>query len=943
VIALREREHELGQLRAALGEVREGKGCAVVLEGDAGLGKTRLLSEIRQAAGDAGLTVLSARATDLERDFPFALVRQLFETRISALPAAEREALLDGASAVRGALGLQPEDRSHDSFAVLHGLYWVTAAFAEKEPLLLAIDDAHTADAASLDYLGFLLPRLEELPVLLVVAARTHEPNPPEELDRVLTDPAARHLTLATLSAEAATAALAEELGREPEPAFATACCEVTGGNPFLLCELGRTLVEQQIEPISRQADVVRQLAPERVARMVLSRLSRLSSRAATFARALAVLGEAGDPRLVAELAEIGADEARHVADELRDNAILDSVPPLRFTHPLVRNAIYLDVPIGDRQSAHARAASLLRAGGAAPERVATQLLASEARGDRAAVETLVEAGERALSDGAPRSAIAYLTRALAEPPAVEGRAAVLSPLITATLRTADHSVFPAIEEEVFAEWRRDPSLRSRWAIELTMWMAFGEGRFDEAISMQREGIEVALAEGDMESAFRLVSQLRMFALLMPPGLAANLEAPLADYAKETDPDSLGGRLVAAMEAIHALGSGAAEAAAEAAKRALGDDSLLFAEEPEFLVSIMVVLALGSADELDAARDGAERALAIALERDATPDLVRGWCLRGMIGWGAGELAAAVADMRQAIDLARLAGIAPVIPLLSTTPLVEMMIERDELEGAEGELRLWGIADAPIPDQPVFGPLRSARGRLRLERGELDQAAEDFAHLGVDLEGLPLGPGLIAAASPYAARALVAVGESAKARELTGEIEVHARRWGAPAAVAAALRGVAAAKEEDEGVELLEEAVATLGDSQWRLHRAHTLVDLGAALRRSERGAEAREPLREGLHFARQCGAIRLARLAHHELEASGGTVRRYTPIGVESLTPSERRVAELAASGMTNRQIAQSLFVTVKTVEAHLSAAYDKLDISSRRQLAGALAGSPR
>jgi DNA-binding NarL/FixJ family response regulator len=96
--------------------------------------------------------------------------------------------------------------------------------------------------------------------------------------------------------------------------------------------------------------------------------------------------------------------------------------------------------------------------------------------------------------------------------------------------------------------------------------------------------------------------------------------------------------------------------------------------------------------------------------------------------------------------------------------------------------------------------------------------------------------------------------------------------------------------------------------------------------------------LREGLKLARQCGGVRLARRAQQELQATGETVRRYAPVGVESLTPSERRVAEMAAAGMTNRQIAQSLFVTVKTVEAHLSAAYDKLDIASRNDLAAAL-----
>jgi DNA-binding NarL/FixJ family response regulator len=140
--------------------------------------------------------------------------------------------------------------------------------------------------------------------------------------------------------------------------------------------------------------------------------------------------------------------------------------------------------------------------------------------------------------------------------------------------------------------------------------------------------------------------------------------------------------------------------------------------------------------------------------------------------------------------------------------------------------------------------------------------------------------------------------------------------------------------EGAERLTTLEEAVAVFDGSPARLVRAEALADLGAVLRRAGRRADARSPLREALELARRCGAAGLARRTAGELAATGEKVRRYTPIGVESLTPSERRVAEMAASGMTNRQIAQSLFLTVKTIETHLAAAYDKLGIRSRQQL---------
>ena len=933
---LQERERELAELDALLGRAGGGEGCTVAIEAAAGLGKTHLLGEIRKAGLAAELDVLSARATDLERDFPFSLVRQLFESRLAVLSPDERGKLFEGAGAARGALGLDPDDSwTHDSFSVLHGLYWVTAAFAETRPLLLAIDDLHLADAASLGYLGFLLPRLEELSVLLVMAARPDEPDSADDLERVLTDSSVRHLRLTPLSAEGSATLLAQELERQPEPLFAATCYEVSGGNPFLLCELARTLLERHIEPTARQAEVVRELAPERVGRMALTRIARLSSEAVAVARSLAVLGDDSDPRLLAELAGLELEATQRASDELRTSAILDTASSPRFAHPLVRNTIYADLPVGERVSAHSRAATLLRERNASPERIATQLLVSEPQGERATVETLVLAGERALLTGAPRSAIAYLTRALREPPPAELRASVLGPLMTAGFRAADHSVLAGIEADVLVEWKHNPVLRSRWAVRLTLSMALA-GRFEEALSILREAIEVAVAEDDVDRAFQLESQLSTIALLVPSAP----EVDLSRYAGKIDPDSPTGRLAAAMEVRSAAANGTAQEASDAARRALGNDGIIFVEEPELVASTVAVLTLVAADEIEVARQAAGRALKIARERDAVPDLARGWFLNGFVAWGAGDLVAAEADMRQAMDLVRMAGIVPAV-LTYTGPLMEILIERDELRAAEAELRSTGMLTGPIPETALFSTLLLMRAHLRYEQGEFETAIEDCLAMSALAEKVGFGPGPALSAAPFAARALVAIGEQQQAVELVEGMMDIAQRWGAPATVAHTLRAVAVARGGAKGIEMFEEAAAMLAESPRRVERAHALADLGEALRHGGRRADARAPLREAVKLARQCGAARIAKRAHSELQASGETVRRYTPIGVESLTPSERRAAEMAATGMTNRQIAQSLFVTIKTVEAHLSAVYDKLDIDGRRCLASALDGS--
>lgn len=930
---LLERDREVERIRVAVAEVGAGSGRAIAVEAGAGLGKTRLLQEARGIGGDAGLNVLFARATELERDFPFALVRQLFESQLTALPPKSRQEILEGATVARAALGLEPADgKTDDPFAVLHGLYWVTAALAERQPLMLAIDDAHWADSGSLDYLGFLLPRLEELPVLLAFTARPDEPDASPSLGRVLLDPLVQQLTPGPLSPSAATTLLAQELERQPDSTFAAACHEACGGNPFLLCELVHSLAAQGIEPTVERARLVQDQVPDRVGQMVLARMARLPDEAVTVARALAVLGDDSDLGLLAAMDGRDSEAALKAADELRASAILDRGVSLRFIHPLVRNAIYADMSVGERSRAHAHAAALLRARGASPEQLGTQLLATEARGEQATVEALLGAGNQALASGAPRSAIAYLSRALREPPPIDLRAEVLDPLLTAISRAADQSAFASAEGEVFDEWTRNPSVRSRWGIQLSMMMAFS-GRFDEAGSMLREAVEVAASEGDAERAFQLQAQLSTLAAITP----TIPEVVVADIGAEVDSDSPAGRLVAVMEARAAIVDGTASEVIDAAKRALSSDGSIFAEEPEVSAAVVTVMALIAADEIEAARYGAERALAIARENGGTPELTRAHYLGGFVAWGEGDLVMAEADMRQAIDLARLAGLFP-LTVAYTGPFVEVLIERDELETAEAQLRSVGLADGPLPVLSLGGMIGFMRGHLRFERNEFERATEDFLPLSSDSVKVKMGFGPAASACPYTVRALMALGRHDEARALADELIPPAHRFGAASTILHVTRAAAVSRGGEEGIELLEEALAGAADSPRRLEVAHALVDLGELLRREGRRADARVPLREGFDLARRCGAARIARRANAELEATGEKVRRYVPIGVESLTPSERRVADLAASGMTNRQIAQSLFVTVKTVEAHLSATYDKLDIGSRRELPEAL-----
>ena len=191
-----------------------------------------------------------------------------------------------------------------------------------------------------------------------------------------------------------------------------------------------------------------------------------------------------------------------------------------------------------------------------------------------------------------------------------------------------------------------------------------------------------------------------------------------------------------------------------------------------------------------------------------------------------------------------------------------------------------------------------------------------------------------------AAQALLRLGEREGARELAQAELADVRVFGAPRALGVALRVAGLAEGGQRGLELLRESVASLRDSPAVLELAHSLTELGAALRRAGQRAAAREPLAEALELAVRCGARRLAARAREELKATGARPRREWRTGVEALTPSELRIVRLAAEGRTNREIAHELYVTLKTVEGHLSRAYTKLGIEGRAQLRGVLEG---
>jgi DNA-binding NarL/FixJ family response regulator len=333
-----------------------------------------------------------------------------------------------------------------------------------------------------------------------------------------------------------------------------------------------------------------------------------------------------------------------------------------------------------------------------------------------------------------------------------------------------------------------------------------------------------------------------------------------------------------------------------------------------------------------------ELMIAAAKKRGELVTLSNMLCFRGLALAQRGELESAMQDLRESDELVRYLPTQQAA-IYFRSYLADVHTNRGELDEAE---RILAELDLP-EDVPHSGHMiffLGARGWLRLARRELAASAADFERLGRYMESFEMRNPAMLAWRSHLALPLLALDRRDEALVLAREEVELARAWGAPRAIGVALRVRGLAEGGTDGIESLRESLAVLETSSAKLERPRTMVELGASLRRANRRAEARELLAQGMELAVLAGSHPLAEQARLELAATGARPRQLLLSGVESLTASERRVAGFAAEGLTNKDIAQALFVTPKTVEVHLSNVYRKLGIGSRAELPEALGG---
>lgn len=945
-LQLLEREDVLDSVQASLARARGGDGSVLLIEGPAGIGKTSVLAELQRRASYQDFQVATARGGELEREHPFGVVRHLFEPLLRG----GEESTWEGAAALArpvifldedpggGALAGASPDRT---FAVLHGLYWLCVNLSARRPLLLALDDAHWADADSIQFLVYLGRRLSELPILVAGARRTDEPSgivwPTEGLE----EPSVR-LTLPALSAAATANLLQRDLTPSPGEKFIRAVHEATRGNPFMIKQLCRAMNDLGASATPPELERVAQLAPYGIGELIAGRLGRLSKEAASLAEAASILGADATVARAGQLARLDVETAAVAADALVAAGILASVRPLEFVHPLVRRALYGRQPAGRRAIAHREAARILDAEGEPLEVVCGHLLAAPPSGDEWVCDQLRRGAAEALGIGAPSSAVAYLRRALAEPPPREERMRILNELGVAEMNAGDHAAAATLS--TVAREASDPVLRAGADTSLARISLFA-GDVPRAVELLQDAVRSLEVQGQHELWLAAQAELANAALLDTRTAAASgpALAQLRQALSRPEPAGEVRQIVLAVAAC-CLSQRSGEAPRA---RAMAVEAFQAAQRTQLssmsaLASTLAAIASMFCEDYEQAARVLDwlvpRARATAFPSAVTMALA----FRSHLRFRLGMVADAEADAREVLELEQ------GVPMGSRVPaaafLADALVDRAQLAEAREVVESVQVGETA---SGALAHILYSRARVMLAGGDRVGAVDALRDLGRRME-------LIGASNPATipwrsalAEALSSLGPEAAAEGLwlaEEELQLASRAAGEGdaraegRAVGVALLSAGRCSRGEARLDRFHAAVEALGE-QARLERARALVALGAELRRVNRRSAAREPLQEAMDLAARSGARALVTEARDELQAAGGRPRSLFRTGVEALTPSERRVARMAAAGMSNPQIAQSLFVTRKTVEKHLGSVYRKLDAGSREDLAHRLA----
>jgi DNA-binding CsgD family transcriptional regulator/tetratricopeptide (TPR) repeat protein len=922
-----ERQEYLDEIAARLSDGWPYSNGAIVIEGARWTGRTALLGAVCRLAGEEHFKVLRARGDDLESCAPWGIVRQLFG--IEALRPTRSQStaapLLTSTDGAEPGLSEQLAVHYADLEAMLDEA-------ASTSLLLLAVDDAHLADAESAGWLLYVARHLSRRVRLLLTAAHAQRGTPLTAVDRLRSDPSTRLMTLQPLSRDGTAALLGSCLKSDADQDLVDGAQMASGGSPFLVAAIGRAL--SRLRSSGRSLDGLKgTLAPPEVGRGVLGRLAALPADTPSLLALLesvAVLDTAAQLGSCAQLAGLEFARAATLADCLVDDGLLAAGLPLRFEHQTVRASLLQEMGSARRSRIHLAAARLFEQRGEPPAMVAKHLLVAEQYGDPWVAHHLEEAGREALGRGDRATALTFLSQALSQDPQAAGPRLLLD--LAAASAEADVSAATRHLRRA-VELGADPAEAARTALALARTVPDG-GTFPALVTMledmaprvpaaEREmQIEVELATADLSGSARRAAQAHA-AIASTLGTAK----PVA-----TRGERLGLALMATVVSTSPRSGGAAEVA-QLASVALAPSELTIGDPWAVRLRARALLALAQAGAFDQAEGVGALAIdqAKSLEDPAAAaeysvSRARAWLWQGRLAEAEAQASSALEVMAGRPWRTRPVALACLVGALTARGRAEEALALLEIRSGDFDL---------VNPSPEGRHLLEQRGWALLTAERAGEALCDFElakrwaeHDGVD------NPGATSWRSGAAA-CLFAQGKPDEALRLANENLALASRFDAPWLIGAALVDAAAASPMAARVSQLREAVKLLEDAGAPLVLARALIGLGGELRRDGvRGPEAIEVLSRGADLAFRCGATGLVNQASTALRAAGARPRRLARKGLEALTPAESRVARLASAGDTNAEIAAKLFLAEKTVEGHLASVFRKLGVRSRRQL---------
>ena len=919
---LLERDDELAVVGRALRDASSGVGQVIVIAGPLGNGKTTLLRALRHHPEAASFTVLQAAASPVERGFAYGIVRQLLEPVI----AGEAHDAWDGVAAlarpVFAMTHLAGEPLSDDEVdhAVRRNLVSLGRKVTIDKPLLVLVDDLQWVDDQSLRMLDVLAQWIGYMPAVLVVTVREGNPLADRTAVAALMAKAAHRLQPRPLTREGSAALLRSRLGQECEPQFASACHEATGGNPMLLTSLAQAWSAGGQAPVAAAAAAVRTMRPVQARDRLVAGMRTLSAAAQDLLKAMVVLAEPGDALAAGTLAgldELGAAEATRALNKL--GLLVGNA----FAHTGVSDAVEELMTAAEWEDLHARAVRLLYDNGRPVEQVANQLLRITAPSGPWAVEVLRVAADNALRGGSPEIAARYLRRALLDT-SVDGedRAKVLIDLATAERGFDPHAAVRRMSYTVML--LTEPRDRAAAAIRLTPTVL---GDAPEAVgSLLRDiadelGDPAHLSGVDRELALGIEARLRYMGMTN----ALELDRALTRLAAlgQNAPMTTGAERELLAVLLHCAMVTTRKPATEVT--ALAEH--LLAHEPAWAphpssAALLLVTTLAAADTSDRKADWLDQALAAARRSGDTEAqaLIHGeQSLVHLLSGRSREATSAAAD---AFTLAGLdwRSNGPFGALLGGALALQLPYESrvDEV-----------LADIPPAlrsgDAGATAIIGLFRGSSAMLRGDLPAAAASLIDYGVWLDRRGWRNPVIFPWRTSLALIRQQLGETDEAITLAEEERLIAEEWGAPSGIGRALRVLGALVGGSRGIDLTCRAVEVLESSVNRLELATALLQWADMSARAD-------VWRRCLDVAEEIGADDIAARARAALGNAG------SPVSITRLTPSERRVALLAAAGCSNQEIAEMLEVTSRAIEKHLTNTYRKLGVRKRSELAEVL-----